>query len=50
MKVLSYYVRGFGGGEKRAEVRRLVQDQCPFVLCIQESKLRYVDDFMIKSF
>jgi len=49
MKVLSYNVRGLGGGEKRVEVRRLVQEKCPFVLCIQESKLIFVDDFMIKS-
>jgi len=33
MKVLSYNVRGLGGGEKRVEVRRLVQENA---LCIQE--------------
>lgn len=49
MKILSYNVRGLGGGEKRVEVRRLVQEKCPFVLCIRESKLRVVDDFLIKS-
>jgi len=49
MKIVSYNVRGLGGGEKRVEVQRLVQEKCPFVLCIQESKLSYVDDFMVQS-
>jgi len=49
MKVISYNVRGLGGGEKRVEVRRLVQEKNPFVLCIQESKMSFVDDFLIKS-
>jgi len=49
MKVISYNVRGLGGGEKRVEVRRLVNDKHPFVLCIQESKLGVVDDLVIKS-
>jgi len=35
MKVLAYNVRGLGGVEKRVEVRRLVQEKNPFVLCIQ---------------
>jgi len=49
MKVISYNVRGLGGGEKRVEVRRLVHEKNPFVLCIQESKMSFVDDFLIKS-
>jgi len=49
MKVLSYNARGLGGGEKRVEVRRLVQDKSPFVLCIQETKLSSVDDFCVKT-
>jgi exonuclease III len=44
MKVISYNVRGLGGVEKRAEVRRLVQEKNPFVLCIQESKLTFVKE------
>lgn len=31
------------------EVRRLVREKNPFVLCIQESKLSVVDDVLIKS-
>ena len=34
MKILTYNVRGLGGGEKRVEVRRLVCDKNPSVLCI----------------
>jgi hypothetical protein len=34
MKVVSFNVRGLGGDEKRAEVRRLVHEKKPFVLCI----------------
>lgn len=49
MKVISYNVRGLGGGEKRVEVRRLVQEKNPFVFYIQESKLSFVDNFLIKS-
>lgn len=49
MKVITYNVRGLGGFEKRAEVRRLVQDKHPFVFCLQESKLSVVDKFLIKS-
>jgi len=49
MKIISYNVRGLGGGEKRVEVRRLVEEKNPFVLCIQESKLGFVDDFLVKS-
>jgi len=49
MKVLTYNVRGLGGGEKRVEVQRLVSEKNPFVLCIHESKLSVVDDVLIKS-
>ena len=49
MKVISYNARGLGGAEKRVEVRRLVQEKNPNVLCIQESKLGFVDDNVIKA-
>jgi len=45
MKILSYNVRGLGGLDKRKEVRRLVSEKSPFVLCIQESKMCVVNDF-----
>jgi len=49
MKVLFYNVRGLGGGEKRAEVWKLVNEKQPTVLCIQESKWQVVTDVMIKN-
>jgi hypothetical protein len=49
MKIISYNVRGFGGYEKRSEVRRLVVDKKPVVLCLQESKLSVVDDLLIEN-
>jgi hypothetical protein len=36
MKFISYNVRGLGGFDKRCEVRKLVEDNKPFVLCLQE--------------
>lgn len=48
MKVVSFNARGLGGGEKRAEIRRLVNEKHPFVLCIQETKLSVIDDWIIK--
>jgi exonuclease III len=50
MKIISYNVRGLGGGEKRVEVRKLVLEKNPRVLCIQESKLSMVNDMVVKSF
>ena len=50
MKMLSYNARGLGGGEKRVEVRRLVQEKSPLVLCVQETKLSLVDDLCVKTF
>jgi len=39
MKILTYNVRGLGGCEKRKEVRQLVLEKHPLVLCLQETKL-----------
>jgi len=50
MKVLCYNERGLGGSEKSVEVRRLVQEKSPMVLCVQVKKLHSVDDYCVKSF
>jgi hypothetical protein len=34
MKIISYNARGLGGGEKRVEIRRLVQEKSPYMVCI----------------
>ena len=43
MKIITWNVRGLGGFEKRKEVRSLIQDKCPFILCLQETKLQVCD-------
>jgi len=49
MKITTYNVRGFGGFEKREEVRRFIQEKRPFLVCLQESKISTVDVFTVKS-
>ena len=49
MKTVSYNVRGLGGCEKKVEVRRLLGDKKPFVVCLQESKLGVVDDRQVMA-
>ena len=39
MKIVSYNVRGLGGGEKRVEVRRLVNDKKK-TLCFMYSRVQ----------
>jgi exonuclease III len=43
MKIVSWNIRGLGGLEKRKEVRKLVGDLCPYILCLQETKLQTFD-------
>jgi len=49
MKLVSWNVRGLAGLEKRREVRRLVGEKSPFILCLQETKLSVCDDFLCNS-
>lgn len=49
MKLISWNVRGLGGFEKRREVRQLVTEKSPFILCIQETKCVMFDDMLCKS-
>jgi len=49
MKFLSYNMRGLGAYEKRSEVRRLVTDKHPYVLCIQMSKMNVVADGVVSD-
>ncbi|XP_024630380.2 exodeoxyribonuclease-like [Medicago truncatula] len=44
MKLVSWNVRGLGGLEKRKDVRSLVQEKRPWILCLQETKLGRCDD------
>lgn len=47
--IISYNVMGLGRGEKRVEVRKLVHEKNPLVLCLQEIKMVVLNDFMVKS-
>jgi len=49
MKIITYNARGLGGGDKRVEVRRLVHEKRPMVLCIQETKLEMINDQLVKA-
>jgi hypothetical protein len=49
MNILSWKVRGLGGLEKRRDVRLLVGEKLPIILCIQETKLQICDDFVSAS-
>lgn len=49
MKLISWNVRGLGGFEKRKEVRSLVLEKRPFILCLQETKLQVVDGGVVSS-
>lgn len=49
MKMITYNVRGLGGFEKRNEVRRLVYEKQPYVLCVQETKLPVVDAAVVTA-
>ena len=49
MRLLSWNVWGLGGLEKRKEVKGLVREKHPFVLCLQETKMQSIDDFICTS-
>jgi len=49
MKLISWNVRGLGGFEKRKEVRSLVIEKNPLILCLQETKTQLCDDDFFAS-
>jgi exonuclease III len=49
MNIILWNVRGLGTVEKRKEVRNLVRDKGPFILCIQETKLSVCDAMLCAS-
>jgi exonuclease III len=48
-KIISYNIRGLGGVEKRKEILHLIYEKNPVVVCIQESKMEVVDQFLVAS-
>lgn len=49
MKIISWNVRGLGGFEKIKEACKLVREKCPYILCIQETKLSVISEAVCKS-
>jgi exonuclease III len=43
MKIVSWNIRGLGWLEKRKEVRKLIGDLGPSIMCLQETKLQFCD-------
>jgi len=48
MRLLSWNVWGLGGWEKKKEVKELVREKFPLLLC-QETKMQSIDDFVCTS-
>jgi hypothetical protein len=49
MKIISWNIRGLGRFEKRKEVRKLVGEKNPFIVCLQETKLQACDNALCAS-
>jgi exonuclease III len=50
MRVISWNIRGLGSLVKRKEVRKLVREKNPSIVCLQETKLPICDDSLCSSF
>jgi hypothetical protein len=46
MRIITWNVRGLGGYEKKQEVRNLINEKKPSIICLQETKLSVIDDFI----
>jgi exonuclease III len=49
MRIISWNIRGLGGLVKRKEVRKLIGEKHPSIVCLQETKLPLCDDFLCSS-
>jgi exonuclease III len=49
MKIISWNIRGLGGVVKLKEVRKLIGESNPSIVCLQETKLPLCDDFLCTS-
>ncbi|GAU50621.1 hypothetical protein TSUD_410220 [Trifolium subterraneum] len=47
--IISWNIRGLGGLEEQKEVRKLVGDLSPVILCLQETNLQTCDDFLCST-
>jgi len=49
MKFISYNIRGLGSLEKRKVIQKIVKFHRPWILCVQETKLESINDFLCSS-
>lgn len=49
MSILSWNVRGLNAQARRDNVRTLVEDVRPWIVCLQETKLNVIDTFLVFS-
>lgn len=43
MKIITFNIRGLGGLVKKKEIQKVVREQKPDLLCVQETKIGVVD-------
>jgi exonuclease III len=43
MKIVSYNIRGLGGGVKRKAIKKIIREEGVDMLCVQETKVVVVD-------
>lgn len=43
MKIITFNIRGLGGLVKKKEMQKVVREQKPDLLCVQETKMGVVD-------
>lgn len=49
MKIVSWNIKGLCKDEKRLKIKNFVQNHCPDMVCLQETKIQRFDPSMIKS-
>jgi len=49
MKIISWNVRGLGGFEKKTKEMELVSEYKLFILCLPETKLSVLDEYLYSS-
>jgi hypothetical protein len=48
-KILSWNVRGLNEGEKRLRVRNLLRQWEADIICLQETKLEFISDTLVRN-
>lgn len=48
-KILSWNVRGLNSGAKQEDVKQVIKDYKPDIICLQETKMAYIDTTIIRN-